>query len=128
MNAFIALVTRISDSRTDSFSKCFVFRWYCCSQNLPTFPGTKRRPRARSPLPLYAGRGFLVLVQVTLEGEGLAALEAEERLLLGVGLHVGSKVGLVGKSLAANSALERFFPCGKIKYILWVLEDRGIVK
>ena len=48
-----------------------------------------------------------MLVQVGLEGEGLAAPPAHVRLLGAVGLDVGPQVGLVGEALAALRARER---------------------
>lgn len=54
----------------------------------------------------HAGR-LLVLVQVALECERLAAAAAHERLGGRVGLDVGAKVGLVGERLGALGALER---------------------
>ena len=48
-----------------------------------------------------------MLVKVRLEGEGLAAAGAGERLCAGVGLHMGTKVGFVGKGLLADVAAER---------------------
>lgn len=54
----------------------------------------------------HAG-GLLVLVQVALECERLAAAAAHERLGGRVGLDVGAQVGLVGECLGALGALER---------------------
>ena len=48
-----------------------------------------------------------MLVQVGLEGEGLPTPLAGEGLVRGVGLGVGTEVGLVSKSLVTNAAAER---------------------
>lgn len=66
------------------------------------------RHLAERPEALAAhARRFLVLVQVGLEGEGLAAAAAHVRLFAGVRLDVGPQVGLVGEGLAALRTRER---------------------
>jgi len=59
---------------------------------------------------LHAG-GLLVLVEVRLEGERLVTSGAFERLRVGVGLDVGTEVGLVRERLLADVARERFLAC-----------------
>lgn len=51
-------------------------------------------------------RRLLVLVEVRLQGEGLAATTAHVRLGVRVRLDVGAQIRLVGKGFVANGAFE----------------------
>lgn len=59
----------------------------------------------------FHARGLFVLVQVGLEGEGLAAPVARERLQVGMRLDVGAQVRLVRERLVADLARERLLTC-----------------
>lgn len=55
----------------------------------------------------HAGR-FLVLVEIGLQGERLAATAAHVRFRVRVGLDVSTQVRLVGERFIADRAFERF--------------------
>ena len=52
-----------------------------------------------------------MLVQIGLEGEGLAAALARERFQIGMSLNVSAQVGLVGEGFVADLAAERLLTC-----------------
>lgn len=56
-----------------------------------------------------------MLVEVGLQGEGFSATAADVGLGVGMGLDVGSQVGLVREGLVADGAFEGFLPCNKVE-------------
>lgn len=60
------------------------------------------------PLPSHTRR-LLVFVQIAFQGECLAAAPADVRFVGGMGLDVGTEVGLVGEGLAALLTVKGLF-------------------
>ena len=61
-----------------------------------------------------------MLVQVGLEGEGLAAARADVGLRVRVRLDVGAQVRLVREGLVADRTLERLLACLEKKFVSFV--------